>query len=175
MTRTKKITTFGNPVLRTKSTCVEHFDTQLIEEIKLLKATLAAQNSGAALAAPQIGINRQIVVINYLNHYFELVNPVITYENGEALDYEGCLSLPDHCGRVKRAFRLEVNYCDKNGKGHTVCLIDRMARCFQHEIDHLHGLLYVDRLVEPYLLRISDEKKIPVEDVLKITGPAPPA
>lgn len=164
----KPIVFFGDISLRTKCKPVEAFHEDLHQEIDVMAYTLKKHGGGAALAAPQISLLKNIVVIDYLGEYYELINPVIIERNGEITDYEGCLSLPNHVGRVRRYQKIKVKYQDRYGDFYEVEPENEMARCFQHEIDHLNGILYIDRMTDEYVINDTNEK-ISVKDLPELT------
>ncbi|WP_319414952.1 peptide deformylase [Marispirochaeta aestuarii] len=90
-------------------------------------------------------------MIDYLGEYYELINPEILEKSGVQSDFEGCLSLPGFVGKLSRYKNIIVKYQDRLGEFHTVETKDKMARCFQHEIDHLDGILYIDRMSDEYV------------------------
>jgi peptide deformylase len=122
--------------------------------------TLYSKDDGAALAANQVGILKRIIVIDYEDEYLELVNPEIIEANGEQTDNEGCLSYPGYFGQVKRYDFVKVTYQDRYGKKHVIEKKGNMARCLQHEIDHLDGILFIDRLTEDFLINNESKDKI---------------
>ena len=102
---------------------------------------------GVGLAAPQVGVLKQLVVIDVsegADQPIVLINPEIIETSGEQTGDEGCLSVPGKSGMVKRAKKVTVTAQDRNGKEFTIEGEDLLARAFQHEIDHLKGVLYVD-------------------------------
>jgi peptide deformylase len=167
--KTERIIFFGNADLRAKCTPVTVFHKGLHEKIDVIRNTLKKNGAGAALAAPQISILKQIIVINYLGEYYELINPVITESLGEQDGREGCLSLPRFVGTVKRFERITVTYQDRFGTAKSIETEHEMARCFQHEIDHINGILYIDRMTEKFVYNDDTEEKIPVQQLLELT------
>lgn len=165
-----KILLFGEPALRQKAKPVTVFHRKLQNTIDSMADTLKRREDGAAVAAPQLGILKRIVVIDYEGEYLELINPEITASSGEQTDYEGCLSLPGYFGRVKRFEKVSVKYLDRCGKEHQIERSGKMARCLQHEIDHLDGILFVDRMTDEYLINSDDDEKISVDSVLAAAG-----
>lgn len=101
--------------------------------------------NGVGLAAPQVGVLRRAVVIDIGEGRIDLVNPVIVATEGEQEDREGCLSVPEECGIVKRPMKVTVQALDREGKPFTVTGEGLLARALCHEIDHLDGILYVDK------------------------------
>ncbi|MBU9917942.1 MAG: peptide deformylase [Fusobacteriaceae bacterium] len=165
----KKIILFGNATLRNESQSVIEFDKKLIDTVDLIANTLKNQKYAAALAAPQIAINKKITVINYCGEYLELINPEILESKGEKVGYEGCLSLPGFIGKVKRAESIIVKYQDRYGAENIIERTGDMARCIQHEIDHFDGILYIDRVSEEFLYNPDTEEKVMVSKIIEVS------
>ena len=110
--------------------------------------TLHATDNGAALAAPQVGILRRLVVIDYEGYCLKLVNPVIVEKEGTQDCIEGCLSFPNVFGRTVRPMRVVVEALDENGESVRFDVDGDMAKCFCHEIDHLDGIVFTDHVTE---------------------------
>ena len=165
-----KIVLFGNSVLRQKAKPVTVFHKKLHSLIDSIANTLAAEENSAALAANQVDILKRIVVINYLNEYIELVNPEILEASGKQTDYEGCLSYPGYIGKVSRANFIKVKYLDRFGKEHIIEREGKLARCLQHEIDHLDGVLFVDHVEEKYLYDSETDEKILLDEVSELAA-----
>ncbi|HEX2955493.1 MAG TPA: peptide deformylase [Chitinispirillaceae bacterium] len=168
--KSEPIIQFGDSNLRTVCSMVNVFHKGLHNKIDVLAGTLRKHGSGAALAAPQISLLKRIIVIDYLSEYYELINPVITEMSGETIDSEGCLSLPDYWGNVKRYKNISVDFQDRFGTQHTIEVKDQMARCFQHEIDHLDGILFIDRAVEEFVHNDKTNENISIKDLLDISN-----
>jgi len=140
---------YGDPILRKKAARVEHFDGKLKALVKELILTMRKQD-GIGLAAPQIGESVRIAVIDDSGGEKEpyvLINPEITHFSEEREDFEeGCLSIPDINLKVNRPSKVSVTAYDEDGKQYSIENADKLlARAFQHEIDHLNGILFVDR------------------------------
>ncbi len=139
-----------DPILRKTSREVTEFNDRLFDLLDDMKDTMY-KSGGVGLAAPQVGILKRVVVMDVSedrNEYLELINPVITHEEGAQTGNEGCLSLPGLCGVVTRPEVVKVKAQNREGKW---CLYKGeglKARCFCHEIDHLDGILYKDKLDE---------------------------
>ena len=101
---------------------------------------------GVGLAAPQVGEPIRMIVIDVQDEHglIELINPVITYREGEAVDTEGCLSVPNLFGEVERAAKVKVEFLNRRGKKQHLTATGLLARCIQHECDHLEGQLFID-------------------------------
>jgi peptide deformylase len=161
---------FGDPVLRVKANPVTQFDKKLAEQLDGMWKTLNAAENGAALAANQVGLLKRMIVIDYCGERFELINPVIVKKVGSLFGYEGCLSLPGYTGKVERAEQVWIEYQDRNGKKKESGRSGDLAVCFQHETDHLDGILFTDRMMEPYIVNNDMEEKIPLETIRMLTG-----
>jgi peptide deformylase len=139
----------GDPVLRKKAVPVTRFNEQLHRLLDdMVETMIKAQ--GAGLAAPQIGISKKIIVLRDEDKILEIINPEITESEGESIDIEGCLSFPGLYGEVPRSARVAVSGQDRGGREIRVSGEGFLARVLQHEIDHLHGILFVDRAVRLY-------------------------
>ena len=101
---------------------------------------------GIGLAAPQVGRSERLAVIDIENNPIVIVNPEIIVRDGSARGEEGCLSIPEVFGDVDRALRVTVRALDRDGEPFELEATDLLARCLQHEIDHLHGRLFIDYL-----------------------------
>ena len=152
------IVTFPEPLLRLKSKQVTKFDAELQTLIENMFETMRAA-PGVGLAAPQIGESLRLVVVEYTEDEDEnakpkkyvLVNPEITKRSDEMVtDIEGCLSLPGLAGMVERHEAVTVKAKNRFGKPLKINAEGWLARIFQHEIDHLEGVLYIDRAEEVF-------------------------
>ena len=150
----------NDPILRKKSREVTAFDEKLWILLDDMYETMKSSD-GVGLAAPQVGILRRVVVIDFGDEKFELVNPVILSTKGKQCELEGCLSIPGENGYVERPTLVKVKAQNRYGKEIIVTGKDRVAVCFCHEIDHLDGILYIDKLVEP-------PKGAPVDDYVRL-------
>ncbi len=136
----------GSEVLRQKAEPVKNITNRTRKLIKDMIETMYAAD-GAGLAAPQIGISKQIVVIDVGEGPICLVNPEIIEAEGEEIDVEGCLSIPGLRAYVKRSSRVVVNALNEKGRPIRVTGEGLLARALQHEIDHLNGILMTDRMI----------------------------
>ncbi len=143
----REIRKIGDPVLREKSKVIEKIDDKLENLVGDMIDTLK-EAGGVGLAAPQIGVTRRVIIVNLGEEIKVFVNPEIRALNRkQAESNEGCLSIysiKDFC--VKRFDKIEVRAKDLKGKNIVLTAEDLLARIFQHEIDHLNGVLYIDRL-----------------------------
>ncbi len=135
-----------NPALRKKSREVSGINKHILTLLDDMKETLAVED-GVGLAAPQVGVLRRIAIVNYNDQLYELINPRILSGTGEAIEEEGCLSVVGQRGKVKRPEKITVTYIDRNGKRQKQEITGITARVFCHEIDHLDGILFVDKMI----------------------------
>lgn len=134
----------GDPVLRDVAKPVERIDKKLHRLLKDMAETMYAAD-GVGLAAPQVGVSKRIVVIDVGDGLYELINPVIVKKEGQVLGSEGCLSVPDYEGEVERAEYVECEFTDKTGQRMLLSASGLLAVCIQHELDHLDGILFIDK------------------------------
>ena len=139
-----EIKTAGNPVLRQVAAKVTKVD----KKIKRLLSDMADtmyEADGVGLAAPQVGISSRIAVIDIGEGVIEMINPEIICKEGTCINVEGCLSVPNFDGEVERAKSVKVKYQDRNGKPVVLDATDLLAIAVQHELDHLDGILFIDK------------------------------
>lgn len=144
----RKIVELGDEKLRKHAKPVEKFDLRLRILLKDMADTMYKAN-GVGLAAPQVGILRRAVVVDVgdeESRLFELVNPEIIAFEGEQEGPEGCLSIPGRSGIVKRPNKVTVRAQDSRGNPMEITAEGFLARAFCHEIDHLDGILYIDKM-----------------------------
>ena len=153
----RKIRTEEDPILLKTSREVTEFDDRLFELLEDMKETLGKAD-GIGLAAVQIGVLRRVVVIKNGEEFVELINPRITSSRGEQFETEACLSLPGKAGKTKRPAFVKVKAFDRTGKKHIYSGTELMARCFCHELDHLDGVLYPQRLAEGETLVLTEDE-----------------
>jgi len=132
-------------ILHQEAKEIEEVTPQVCKLLDNLKDTLYATSFGVGIAAPQIGISKRVVVVDLEDDLYELINPEITEREGLELDTEGCLSVPGLIGDVIRAKEVTVKALNREGKEIVVKAEGLLARAFQHEIDHLDGILYIDK------------------------------
>jgi len=135
----------GSPVLRQRSAEVETVDDDVRAFVADLFETMDF-SKGVGLAANQVGIARRIAVVGVEDKRYALINPVIVERSGSVKDEEGCLSIPEIYGDVERAERVVVEALDENGVKRRVEGSELLGRAIQHEIDHLDGILFLDRV-----------------------------
>ncbi len=152
----RTIITKGDETLKKRSKEVKELTPHIIDILDDMKETLYSTDNGVGLAAPQVGILKRIVLIDVGEGLLELINPVITEQSGEQIEVEGCLSIPNVYGEVKRPAKVTVEYTDRNGKRQKAEGTELLARAFCHEIDHLDGILFDERVI-----RFIDMEKEP--------------
>jgi peptide deformylase len=143
----RKVVKFGEEMLRKKSKPVKHFDEDLWQLLDDMKETMY-KNDGIGLAGIQVGVLRRVVVIDVNGLSAELINPRIIMSEGEEIEEEGCLSVGKFSGRVARPYKVTVEAQDRYGYTFTLTGEKLLARCLCHEIDHLDGILFVDKSLD---------------------------
>lgn len=141
------IRTFGDPVLKTEAAPVTDIDGKLVRLVDDMFETLATSDNGVALAAPQIGVQKQIFVWDLGEGDRDvLFNPEVVESDGEWVYEEGCLSIPGLYVEIVRPKTVLVRGVDIDGNDVQIEADEFEARLFQHELDHLHGVLMFDRM-----------------------------
>jgi peptide deformylase len=160
----RQILSFDEPVLRQKAKKVSRVDTAIVRLLDDLAETMYAA-PGAGLAANQIGVAlRACVVKGDDNQHYALVNPIMVKSEGTQVGYEGCLSFPGWVGEVERHETVVVKGLNRKGKEVRIKATGFTARAFQHELDHLDGVLFTDRLTRLETLRRVEELEAESED-----------
>ena len=139
------IRVLGDPVLRKETVKVESVTDDIRALVRDMFETMYAAE-GIGLAAPQVGRTERVTVMDVEGAKYALINPEIVSRSGNARGEEGCLSIPEVFGEVDRATSVTVRALGENGNEIEVEGTELLARCLQHEIDHLHGKLFVDYL-----------------------------
>ncbi len=140
----RNIVTVGDPVLRKTSRPVVRFDEKLWALLDDMKETMY-KAEGVGLAAVQVGMLRRIVLVDVGDGLLELINPEIVTVEGEQTGVEGCLSVPGESASVTRPSYVKIRAQNRKGVWKFHEGTDLKARCFCHEIDHLDGILYIDK------------------------------
>ncbi|MDR0879932.1 MAG: peptide deformylase [Clostridioides sp.] len=143
----RRIAQIGESVLRKQTRAVEVIDDRIIELLEDMADTMYDAD-GVGLAAPQVGVLKKVVVIDVGEGLIELINPEIIEASGEQIDDEGCLSVEGESGLVRRPDFVRVRATNRHGQEIEMMGRGFLARAFCHEIDHLSGILYVDKLEE---------------------------
>lgn len=140
-----EILTKENPRLRVKANRVPRVDDTVRRLMDDMVETML-DAPGVGLAATQVGVSLRVIVMKVDNQLFTLANPEIVRSSGEQIGYEGCLSVPGYIGEVARAERVTMRALNRSGKEVRIKGEGLLARAMQHEIDHLDGVLFIDRL-----------------------------
>ncbi len=143
----RKVVTSEDPIIRKNSRKVEKFDERLRVLLDDMKETMYKQE-GVGLAAVQVGVLKRVVVVDVGDGPLELINPEIIETKGEVCDVEGCLSVPGESGTVCRPEYVKIKAQNRNGVWRRYEGTGLKARCFCHEIDHLDGILYTDKVIK---------------------------
>ncbi len=159
---------FPEPVLRKKADPVKVFDANLANLIKTLESVMRQQPHGIGIAAPQIGVSKQVALVDVSprvpgSEMIQLINPVILELKEERASREGCMSLPDYTANIKRYDWVRFSWQDMQGKRREKISTGIEAVCVQHEIDHLDGHLFIDHvasLKRDMIPRIESRKRI---------------
>lgn len=137
----------GDPILRQVAKPVDRITKNIRRLIKDMVQTMH-EADGIGLAAPQVGVSQRIIVVDTGEEVISLINPVIEQASGAEVDVEGCLSIPGRRGYVSRASEIVVSGIRPDGKHVRFSVEGYVARILQHEIDHLDGILFTDKLVD---------------------------
>lgn len=143
----RQIRTNGDDILRKKCRKVEEINERILVLLDDMVDTMY-EADGVGLAAPQVGILKRIAVIDVGEGPIYLINPEILEVEGNAVDEEGCLSLPGKTGNVERPERVTVKALNEKGEEYTLTGEGLLARALCHEIDHLDGVLFIDKVME---------------------------
>lgn len=142
----RNIRIYGDPILRKKSKPVEVVNDRIKILIKDMFQTMYYED-GVGLAAPQVGILKRVVVVDIGEGPIALINPEIISKEGSYIDTEGCLSLPEKQGEVERPQHIRVKALNEEGKEINFDAEDLFARAICHEVDHLDGILFTDKVI----------------------------
>ncbi|WP_426351352.1 peptide deformylase [Alloiococcus sp. CFN-8] len=135
-------------ILRKRSRTVKEVDNHIRMILDDMLDTLHNTENGAAIAAPQIGILKRLVVIDMGTGVFKLVSPQIIDTSGEQECIEGCLSIPDRYGKTIRPEKVTIKALNEHGEEVVLTGQGEMAKCFCHELDHLDGILFTDKVIK---------------------------
>ena len=155
----RKIVELGkDDILRKRARKVEKFDRRLGQLLSDMADTMY-EADGVGLAAPQVGVLKRCIVVDVGEGLIEMANPEILWAEGEVVEPEGCLSVPGRRGTVARPERVRVHGQDRSGRHIEVEGEGMLARCLCHEIDHLDGIVYVDRMIEDVTEQMEREEQ----------------
>ncbi|NFN87604.1 peptide deformylase [Clostridium sporogenes] len=142
----RNIRKYGDDLLRKKSRKIEKIDDRILTLLEDMAETMYSAD-GVGLAAPQVGILKRVVVIDVGEGLIKLINPEIIETEGTETDVEGCLSVPGEQGEVERPYKVKVKALNEKGEEIVLEGEGLLARAFCHEIDHLDGILFVDKVI----------------------------
>lgn len=152
----------GDPLLRKKSREVEVIDEKILELLEDMYETLKSTPDGVGLAAPQVGILKRVIIVDLSEEEgggpYKLVNPKIVKSKGEQVCREGCLSVPGVLGDVIRPKEVTVEALNEKGEKVTIKAKDILAVVLSHEIDHLDGVLFIDKATDFFDANTEDEE-----------------
>lgn len=140
------IRTYGDPVLKAQAAPVEEIDGKVARLVNDLFATLRESDNGLAIAAPQVGVQKQVFVWDVHGEQMAIINPQIVEARGEYVYDEGCLSIPGLYVELTRPNEVLIRGYDVNGNEIELEADELIGRMFQHETDHLNGVLMFDRM-----------------------------
>ena len=143
----REIRTFDDPVLRKKCRKIEAVDSRIRQILSDMADTMYKTPNGGGLAANQVGILKCLVVMDMGSGLYQLVNPEIIDQSGEQLVTEGCLSFPGVWGELRRPQKVTVRALNENGEEITFEAEDALAKCVCHELDHLDGIVFTDKVI----------------------------
>ena len=146
---TRKIVMQGDELLKKKSKVVTVLDDKLAMLLDDMYETMLL-NNGIGLASPQVGVLKRVVVVEVDGIKLDMVNPEIISRKGEETGVEGCLSVPNIQGYVKRPSKITVKAFNRYGEEYTLTATSMLARCICHEVDHLDGVLFTDIMTGVY-------------------------
>ncbi|APH14264.1 peptide deformylase [Clostridium sporogenes] len=144
----RQIRMFDDEILRKKSKVVEVVDDKIRQILNDMADTMYNTENGGGLAAPQVGILKRLVVIDMGQGLIKLVNPKIINKEGTQEVIEGCLSIPNTWGKLKRPKKVTIQALNEYGKKIMLTGTGDLAKCFCHEIDHLEGILFTNLVTE---------------------------
>ncbi|WP_434305094.1 peptide deformylase [Clostridium botulinum] len=144
----RQIRMFDDEILRKKSKVVEVVDDKIRQILDDMADTMYDTENGGGLAAPQVGILKRLVVIDMGQGLIKLVNPKIINKEGTQEVIEGCLSIPNTWGKLKRPKKVTIQALNEYGKKIILTGTGDLVKCFCHEIDHLEGILFTDLVTE---------------------------
>lgn len=149
-----------NPILRQKSQPIEHLTKEVRDLIIQMKKNME-NNNGVGLAAPQINVSLRVIICEVDNKFYAFINPEIIKSSKKTSSIEeGCLSLPDIYGEVERPERIILKAINSNGKKIKLKAFGLLARVIQHEIDHLDGILFIDKAKN--IIKDTTQKRISI-------------
>lgn len=146
---TLEIRTIPDPILQQPCEPVTEFSNELGQLLDDMYESMVAAD-GVGIAAPQVGHLKQVAIVDIGDGKIEFINPVFMEKRGIQMNLEGCLSIPNQYGEVKRSYYIKVKYRDRNGKTYIMEAEDFLAQAIQHELDHLQGILFTTKVDKIY-------------------------
>jgi len=154
-----------NPILRTPAQKVAQLSKDIKRLLEGMRATVR-EAEGIGLAAPQVGVSARVILAQIAGKFLAMVNPeILTFSTEKKIKEEGCLSLPGQWGMVERPREISVRFMNERGETLELFLKDLEARVVQHEVDHLNGILFIDRLYDG-VIRKGGKKVAPEKEAL---------
>lgn len=166
----KTILPFGDPILRKVAKPVEAITPRIEKLLDDMAETLYAAEGRAGLAAPQVGYLRRVIVMDCGDGLLELINPEIVARSGEQEGAEACLSFPGFAGNVTRSNYVKVRSLNRKGETFELEAEGFLARCIQHETDHLDGILFIDHVKGSSLFHEKTGDRLSLFEVRKLAG-----
>lgn len=160
----REIRTDEDPILRKQSKKVTEINNRIKILLEDMEETMIDAN-GVGLAAPQIGVLRRVITIDVGEGVMKIINPEIMEVRGTIIDIEGCLSIPGISGTVERPEWVKLKYLNESGQEEIIEGTDLLARAICHEVDHLNGILYTDKVIE-YCTDDDDDDDDDFEEIL---------
>lgn len=158
MSQTKlRIRTYGDPDLKKKTSPVAEVNEEIRGTLDAMVELMRAQR-GVGLAANQVGLDKRLIIIEFENNLFKLINPEIIQKSGILEFEEGCLSFPGLYIKVHRAEKIWVDFLDEHGRRRTIQAQGILSVVIQHEVDHLNGILFIERI--PLYARLKYFKRL---------------
>lgn len=158
----RRIRLEGDPILRKKSRPVEAMNDRIKTLLDDMVETME-DAEGVGLAAPQVGVLRRIVIIDIGEGPMKIINPEFIEKEGTYIDIEGCLSIPNKAGTVERPEKVKIKYLNENWEESFLEGTGLLAKAICHEIDHLDGILYTDKVIE-YIDLTAEEDEEDIEE-----------
>ena len=134
----------GDDILKKKARPVKEINANIIALLDDMMETLI-EKDGVGIAAPQVGVLKRVAIVSHEDETYELINPEILEMEGSQICNEACLSVPGRSGDIDRPFKMTVKALNRDGEEYTVTVDDFLASVFSHEIDHLEGILFLDK------------------------------
>jgi len=146
----------GDAILRKKAKPVKEINEKILGLLDDMRETLHDKN-GVGLAAPQIGVLKRVAIVEHEDELYEMINPVILESQGTQICDEGCLSVPGYHGDIERPMKITVEAQNRHGDSFSITVDEYLASVFCHELDHLDGVLYLDKATNVRPIEADDE------------------